>query len=266
MKKLLFSGCSLTQGVGLELEQMDPANYCNVFSRLAFDHGQVDNIGLGGHSNLRIFLDTSRQLLSGEYNYAFVGWTSYPRHVFYPVVQPEHNRHWLIPNSPVCQEPFEDINLSEKELLLLRDKFLLLQHAHYDILDIVRYVNILVHLAQSVGTKIYFINNLCHWDQDYFKRAVEPVKVSDLTPHTRELIDVASRRDTMIVALYNQMHDEYEEHGGIQEQLWLNLYDNISNKMVDIGNDNSHPGTATYTKYGTLLAQRFSELNHSNTK
>jgi hypothetical protein len=266
MKQLLFAGCSLTQGVGLDLEQTDPANYCNVFSRLAFDASAINNIGQGGHSNLRIFMDTASQLLSKQYDCAFVGWTSYPRHVFYPGIERVNTRRWLIPNSPV--EAYQDngVEFSQNELTMLRDQLLLLHHAHHDILDIVRYVNILVHLAESVGTKIYFINNLCHWDQGYFEKLQDPVQVKDFTAYTKTLLGADTRQDPILIALYNQIHDEYATHGGIQEHLWLNLYDNIISNKVDIGNDNSHPGPATYTKYGTFLAQRFSELNQTPSK
>jgi hypothetical protein len=157
--KILFSGCSVAAGLGLEREHLDADNYCNVFSNLVFDNPDITNISVPGYSNLRIFLDTSTEIIKNQYDYVFVSWTSYPRYVFWCGLETYTCKRVLLPSSPIMEHNGADITFSSNFFNKLRNDFLLVNHPHYDILDIVKYVNLLNTIASSRNTKIYFINN-----------------------------------------------------------------------------------------------------------
>lgn len=255
---LLFSGCSFTEGIGLDLHAEDPANYCNVFSKMAFVDTpySMKNIGVRGHSNLRIFLDTCDNIVRSHYDFVFVGWTGYPRHVMWTGLEEYETRRTLMPRTHVEEHNGNYLSFSSEFLNDLRDKFVLSASTHHDILDIVRYINILVELGNLKNTKVYFLNNICQWDNDYFNRIENPW-ASKLTPYTNKLLSSHNRDNRQIATLYNKMHDDYESLGGIQESKWLNLYDSFQRMQLDVGNDNLHPGKLSHQHYGNLLAQRF---------
>lgn len=259
MAKLLFSGCSITQGIGLDSENNNKDHYINVFTKQAFDNNAVvKNIGVAGNSNFRIFLDTSIELTKEYYDYAFVSWTSYPRHVFWAGLELYECRRSLTPG---LLEPSEhhgnDQSFSTAFFKDLRDKFVLVHHDHYEILDIIKYISLLSHIGTSIGTKIYFINNLCSWDYNYFNQLHGSIKPNNLSDYTNKLLNSSNRDDSQIEKLYNIMHQQYNEAGGIRSAQWLNLYNNIRSMTKDVGTDNLHPGPKTHLHYGNFLTTQF---------
>lgn len=261
MNNVLFSGCSFVEGCGLELGKEDPNNFCNVFSTEVFGTDyKLKNIGVRGYSNLRIFLDTCKELIDNQYDYVFVGWSSYPRYVFWAGLEEYECKRNFIPGSPIEEHKGNDISFDSKYMESLRDRFLLVHHAHYDILDIVKYIKILMCLAEQKNTKIYFINNICHWDQDYFKVIEDKIIPSNLTKYTNNILNTDNRDDEQIEKLYKKMHQDYASAGGINESLWLNLYESFSSKKIDTGtdkNDKLHPGPQSHINFGKFLAKQF---------
>lgn len=264
MLKILFSGCSITHGDGLDLKNQNSMHYSNVLVSEVFDaQAHVNNIGVGGYSNLKIFLDTCIELTKStqKYDFVFVGWTSYPR--FYAQVGLEQyncNRSF-IPGSSLLDFYGNNLSFSSKFLNNLRDSLSLISNPHYDILDIVQYVNILKLLAESKGTKIYFLNNLCQWDANYFNQIESPIKPDLLTNYTNKILNSNNRDDNQIDFLYRKMHKDYQSVGGIQKQLWLNLYDSMISMIIDLGTDNLHPGPLTHQSYGNFLAKKLRNLS-----
>lgn len=258
----LFSGCSYVAGVGLDLDKLDENNYTNVFAREVFGNKcSVNNIGVPGWSNYRIFLDTCAELLQKKYDYAFVSWTSYPRHVFWSALELYECQRSILWDAvaDIEEQKGNEFTFSADFLKKFRDSYLLTHNDHYEILDLVRYVNILISLAQKTNTKIYFINNLCHWDSDFFTRYSNKLP-SELTSYTKKLLCVDNRDDIEIGNLYNKMHNDYSNAGGIHEDLWLNLYYSFKHQVTDLGNDKSHPGPKSHKNYGLFLANQFKTI------
>jgi hypothetical protein len=256
---LLFSGCSITQGIGLHHENQNSMHYANVLTSMMFNNNvKVNNIGVAGYSNLRIFLDTCSELTKSNYDFVFVGWTSYPRFYTWLGLQASEYPGIFLPGTDLDDFDGNDLSYSKKFLNNFRDSFSLISHAHYDILDIVRYVNILKTLAENKNTKIYFLNNFCHWDKNYFRQINVQVKLDLLTNYTNKVLNSKNRNDDEVNFLYKKIHKDYKSLGGIQEKLWLNLYNSMTSMCVDLGNDNLHPGPLTHQSYGNFLANKLS--------
>lgn len=258
MVNVLFTGCSLVHGTGLAGEAADPNNFVNVFTRNVFSNYTLINKGVPGHSNLRIFLDTCQQLILSKYDYAFVCWTSYPRHVFCLGLEEYNTKRSFVPGNPsIVEHNGNDINFSSEFLTDLRNKLCLIEHPHSNITDIVRYVNILKSIADSQKTKIFFINNICYWDKDFFTKVENPIP-TNLTAYTNKILNSAYRNDNQIKTLYNMMHDDYLTNGSIQEDSWLNLYSSFRLfHQVDVGTDKTHPGPKSHQNFGNFLISKF---------
>ena len=265
MAKVVFSGCSFTAGNGwidTDLEkslQTECKESPDLWVNLC--HNQIDrlktldlvNIGQGGASNLEIFKNTVKVI--GQYNNnidtIFCQWTSVPRYNFSVGFE-----SW--PTTEGLQQSVrstEDVNLNKNiswdraYLDDLLDRLLVLHHLHGEIVKVVEYCNILQSLVNLFDIKIYFINGLCPWDQDYFVRLTE-VLPEQFTPFTKkEILNIDSRDDNDIFKLYTQLHDEYQLAGGIDPTKWINLYSSMSSNKVDTNFDQLHPGTKSNQIY-----------------
>lgn len=265
MTKILFAGCSYVKGNGLELLDQDPQHFCNVFTNEYFQENYtVTNIGVGGSSNLSIYLSASLAMMQQKFDYVFVGWTSYPRYNFRLGFETyEFGKQITISGGTramnFCHNGHK-LSYSRKWLEDFRDKYLLAHHEHFETVEIIKYVTLLTRLAELVGTKLYFINNMCPWTPGYFERKLT-VMPRDLDPYTQQILEVDSRDDSQIFELYDLMHDDFERFGGINSQKWINLYQSFKNTMVDVGNDQRHPGPLSHNKFGKFLTQKFSLLD-----
>lgn len=263
--KILFSGCSFSVGYGLEGERDDHDNYCNMLAREYFSGATVKNIGVNGYPNLNIYLDSAAELYGEHYDYAFVGWTSYPRHLFGVGLDSQDDGVRLIMSQgrgrPWNLRSFNggDLSFSEDFLNDYREKFLLTHNDHFEIVDIIKYVNLLKSQCQQSKTKIYFLNNLCPWDNGYFDYQTDVVP-SNLTDYTQGLLNIDRRTDDQIKILYNRIHNDYKLSGGIHPQSWLNLYSSFKSIQCDTGNDDKHPGPISHNNYGKLLVEQLAQL------
>jgi hypothetical protein len=257
MQNILFSGCSYVEGIGLTDKKSNPFHFVNIFTKEIFHNCNLKNIGIGGYSNLRIFLDTSDELISNKYDFAFVCWTSWPRHVFWLGLEPYETKRSFLPNWSINAHLGNEIQFDTKFLNSLNKKLCLICSDHHEIVDIIKYIKILNTLAQINNTKIYHINNLCLWDEGYFTVNKNP-KLENLTPYTNKIINSENRSDDQITELYQKIHKEYHNNGSINENLWLNLYGNFKQtSLLDYGNDNFHPGEKSHQNFGLKLAKIF---------
>ena len=134
-----------------------------------------------------------------------------------------------------------------------------LNHSHYYIRDLVNYVNILKNLANAKNTKIFFINNILPWDNAYFNYIDTTVIPSMLTDYTKELLDSNHRDDHDINLLYHTMHEDYNNNGGIQQDIWLNLYQSNYNMMIDVNHDLGHPGYQSNKLFADFLIEQLKQ-------
>jgi hypothetical protein len=156
-----------------------------------------------------------------------------------------------------------DVVYNQRYLKNINDRFTALAHPHHEIFNLVRYVNCLTNLAHLVGTKIFFINAMCPWDQDFFSK-LSSVLPEAYTEYTKKLINVDNRDDQEILQIYNKMHQQYDSAGGIQENYWLNLYLSLRSLLIDTNDDGVHPGIRSNRLYGKLLTTALSNKTQAN--
>lgn len=235
--KILFVGCSLTYGQGLGEEINDPKLWCNQVAKELFPNHQVDNRSRKGANNDWIFLETMSALMKEEYDTVFVEWTAIPRYNIDVGLELYDTRTLLADNSINVNTNWGTFKASW--LKDLGNGLRMLHHDHWDILKIVKYVNVLKSMHHG---NIYFVNGMLPWPRDYFVKK-EVSLPSDLSQYEQDLLNVDNRNDEEIFELYDMIHLQYKEYGGILPDNWLNLYDSLISMQIDIVSEqDKHPG------------------------
>ena len=260
--QILFSGCSVVEGVGLPQRTLDPNNFANIIGSVLGGH--VNNIAVNGNNNERIFLETAAQMSKSNYDMIVVCWTSYPRHVFWPGLELyECRRSMSACSVPIVEHNGNELSWSSAQFERIRQWFLMLTHDHYSILDICKYVNVLKTLAASQGGRIYFVNTLAAWDYNYFEQFIRLVNVvvkpCMLTDYTNQLLNSSQRDDEQINTLFHNMGQDYAQAGNIKPQHWLNLYQSLHSLQIDKGDDDRHPGPLSHQRYAKLLLENINQ-------
>ena len=254
--EILFHGCSFLEGVGLPGLTQDSDNFTNIIGQQL--GGNITNMAKGGNSNERIFLETVCEITKKRYDIVIIGWTSYPRHVFWPGLELFECRRSMTPiKENIIEHNGNDIAFSSRQFEKIRQWFMTLTHDHYHILDICRYVTAIKSIVEEQGGKIFFVNAIAQWDTGYFEQFDRlsdiVVRPDMLTNYTNQLLNSDNRDDEQIDALFHLMGRDYQQVGNIQHQNWLNLYQSLKSLMIDTGNDNFHPGPLSHKKYADLL-------------
>jgi len=273
MKKVVFTGCSFTAGVGWS--KIDPVNgfakdYPGLWVNLC--HHEISklkkleliNAGIGGASNTEIFEVTVKEISNhNDIDVVICQWTAMPRYKFSLGLEAWPTSETI--NSRASRSKF-DVNFSNgtrwsrQYLNDLFDRFFILHHLHGEILKVVKYSNILKKLSKKFNIKLYFVNGLCTWDQHYFVRLNNALP-EDYTSFTKKtILEIESRDDDDIFKLYKNIHDDYDQAGGIDPVDWINLYDSMEKNRIDTNYDNSHPGTQSNQLYFQLV-KKFLESN-----
>ena len=258
--KVLIVGCSYAVGHGLDLERHDP----KLWSNQLFPEAEISHTGKSGANNNWIFLETISQLQKQYYDIVLVAWSAIPRYNFHVGLE-------LYPVETMLRHS-DDIHLNSnvtipgKWLDSIGSSLDKVHNDHWDLLDLIKYVNTLVELqTASRRGKLVFINSLGPWCNNYFEyRNIQ--LPSDLDPYVQELLAVDQRNDKDISDLYNMIHNQYADYGGIQEKYWLNLYNSLRKQQVDTVSDtNKHPGYRSQQAYVTYLAPLlYKTLNENN--
>jgi hypothetical protein len=261
--KVLIVGCSFAYGTGLTLENSDPKLWVNQL----FPAAEITNASKTGANNQWIFLETMSQLRKQNYDIVLVAWSAIPRYNFQVGIE-------LYPVETMLRKSVDiklnsNVTIPGKWLDSIGANLDKIHNDHWDLLDLVKYVNTLIELQVNTKKgKLVFVNSLGPWANNYFehKKIILP---SDLDLYTQHLLEVDRRDDNDIFDLYNMIHTQYAEYGGIQEKYWLNLYNSLQNQLVDtVSSADFHPGYQSqelYTSYlAPILHKKLNETsNHS---
>jgi hypothetical protein len=255
MRYTLFAGCSYTFGSGFLQEKSDPDLWVNILHKNVKELSETHllNVARGGRSNAGIFSDAVYNLVNYDCKYAFIEWTSCPRYELELGLEMYPTSQQFMPNAPTRDHNLNDCTYSASYLESLRDRFTSLSHPHYEIKVILYYINSLVALAKITGTKIFFINGICPWDAEYFRQLYDVLPES-YTKFTKNILNADNRSDDEIFLIYNKMHNEYKEHGGIQTEYWLNLYQSMISQRIDRNSDGLHPGKLSNQIYANQFS------------
>lgn len=258
MKYCVFSGCSYTTGFGFDLEKNEPRLWVNQLHGNLFSHTTKLNVSKGGRSNAGIFQDTIKALTLYDVEYAIVEWTSMPRYELELGFELYTTRQMFGPNSPCCAHNLNNINYSAQYLNSIRDRFTTLVHDCYEICNLVEYVNTIIKLAQITNTRVFFVNGLGGWDKNFFDRKTN-VLPAQYTAYTQQILNSQTRDDEEVYKLYEKMHNKYDELGGINESLWLNLYNSMSDIQIDVNSDQLHPGVNSNNRFSEIFSKALTD-------
>ena len=262
-KKVLVSGCSFTVGCGLDGEKNNP----NLWVNQLFDSSIVKNIALGGRNNHSIFVNTISELMNYDYDLVIVAWSVIPR--FNINVGLETYETFC---GPACHY---DINVNDnttfrKEWLnRVGDSLLMLHNDHWDIIYLISYINAIKRIQETItdDNQVFFVNTFLPWSNGFFdyKNLTEP---SELSEYEQTLLSVETRDDEEIFNLYDKIHEDYKNYGGIQQQHWLNLYNSFQSMQVDHASSvDRHPGIKSQNIFSEYLANKLCvKLNSHNIK
>jgi hypothetical protein len=262
MTSILFNGCSFTKGTGLTDENLDPKLWTNQLAHNVFDNPVITNLSEAGRNNHWIFIETMSELLSNTYDVVIVGWTGTNRLNFNIGLELYNTLSRLSTNDTLDINLSSSQTISAKWLAGIGESIQKVQNPHWGILDLIKYINILHNYQVTQRkSKIFFVNSLCHWSNDYFT-LMDYTRPSELGDFYNEVLEIDNRDDAEIKQLYTMIHQQYSTYGGIQSNQWLNLYDSLFNKKIDCALDGIHPGYASqdlYTDY--LTCQLKNKLN-----
>ena len=249
---MLVCGNCFINGTGLVHGKDDPRLWIN---QLADTLGyNLSNIAQTGRNNDWIFLETSLELAKNQnyYDLVIVSWGSNP------LLNADLGLElWSTFTSflGVHEVETNKKTFTNEWQLSVQDKLFEGYNFHWDFLKLVKYVNIL----KKQHNNIYFVNTYSPWPDDYFikKNAQLP---SDLDDFTKQLLLVENRDDKEILDLYNLIHQQYSDAGGINEELWLNLYNNFKRNKLDRASEtDGHPGYLSQDRYTEMLLPSLKE-------
>jgi hypothetical protein len=256
MTTSLFVGCSFTAGKGFELEKQEPKLWVNMLhaQNAQLNKTELVNEGESGASNDKIFYNAVNGLLKHRPEYAFVQWTGAPRYTVLLGLETYATTQYFGHDGQTYDHNLHgDITYTASYLEGIKDRFLSLHHPHADIVNVIKYGNTLNNLAKETNTRIFFINGLCPWDNEFFTK-LENVLPDRYTKYTQEILETETRDDEEIFTLYNKIHNEYSQ-AGVDELNWLNLYNSFGSNKIDTNDDKTHPGINSNQLYFDIVNQ-----------
>jgi len=235
---ILVVGCSMTYGAGLKNASLDKNLWANKLFKDVFGNDvSITNGSKIGKNNHWIFLETMNYLVNNTYDLIVVAWSAIPRYDFHVDLE-LYSTHTMLNNKiPINTNRFG--KTSPKQLTNTGNQLRKIHNDHWDILNLIKYINILVNSSQ--GKRIVFVNTLMEFSNDYFTHK-DIFLPSELSKYERNLLNSINRNDKEVILLYNKIHKQYKMYGGIHEKVWLNLYDSLHSMQIDTSSDNAHPG------------------------
>ena len=261
MKCSVFTGCSYTEGIGLEEQSQDPNLWVNRLHNSTNANTKLINLGKSGATNIEIFQNSILALTEYPCENLFVAWTDLLRCKINPGVELySTNIFWSQASECIDIAVNPNISYSSNYLNSVRNRFFDLRHAHHEIVNVLKYTNIINRICNQLGVRAFFINSLIiDYDNEYFDRKDICVP-SDATALTQTHLNANTRDDQEFIQLYHKIHNDYANTGGLPPVCtWLNLYQSFrSNFYIDQGTDNLHPGPKSHRAFADWLIQNFS--------
>ena len=244
-KRILISGASLAAGHGLAKGTQNPELFVNrlAVEILGYKFDNVDNISMLGVDNKHIFLDTALGICTGKYSDALVCWQLIPR------INLNFGLEYYSTTAAIVSPENEcnDINLvagqkiTGNKILDLRRFFLRHHNAHWEILELIKYINILKSISQLHNVRLHFVNYNMLWQSGVYFQEINWQVPTDLDNFTQDILQSDFRDDSEVRQLYQMIHTQYQTAGGINSELWLNLHAPLRAIQLDIS-DEGHPG------------------------
>jgi hypothetical protein len=252
--KTLVTGCSFSSGYKFPEEKKCLRIWPKQLAKkLDWD---LENRSCTGANNHQIFLNTVQAMTQEKYDCILVAWTAIPRYNYHVGLE-LYDTQTMLNNININVNVVGHNVISGSWLEETGNRLRQIHNDHWDILTLIKYVNILTKL--QTNNKIFFVNSLCPWSLNYFdkKRIDQP---SDLDSYTYQLLDCDQRSDQQISDLYDMIHRHYFDNGGIKKEHWINLYHSFFNSKIDTVEKNDvHPGPKSQDLFTDLLYNSLKE-------
>ena len=203
------------------------------------------NRAQSGASNHLIFLSAAQSLLSGQFDKVFVQWSALNRVWFFP--GPDTRYSLNDEKRPDYQ--YRDFYISPREKKRLRDLVLMLNHDFHNILQLVDYCCILDTIAKQKQCDVYFINGIVPWTADIDNDNFDDLSAS-LSPYTKNILDFDNRDDTEVIAFLSELRSKFTM---MPRHLWINLFDSMFDRQVDLGPLGHHPGIQSHRQTADMI-------------
>ena len=268
--KCLITGASISAGHGLSQGKLDEKLWATRLLKNIdnCDIENIKNLSNAGDDNFQIFKLTSLSLMKENYKSVIVCWQNIPRTNYFFGLETYNTRFAIL-----SSQPPRDINLlngssiTKTQLTNMRKNLLAYYNHHWDLANLVFYVNTLINITKQKKINIRFVNYDLPWNNYKFFDRVSWNTPSSLDPFTNELLQSQQRDDSESKEIYKIIHNEYEDLGGIQEKYWLNLYEPLHSKKTDvISLDDLHPGYESQDIFTSFLTRSYSESLTTNKK
>jgi hypothetical protein len=230
-----FNGCSLTLGEGFDPDQRDSYIYDRLLEK-KFNFSRT-NIAVGGSSNYTIFMRSVDAVMSGHYDCVITQWSALNRMWLYPGPDAE-----FFVNDNELEFSYRHIRLGADEKRKFKNTLLLLNGDYHNIIDLVKFSNIIKAVAESTGTKVVFVNGLVPWEKDLITPLDKDLN-SLLSDYSKQMLDFDHRADEEIAKFFQRLQEFAKQ---IDQTLWVNLFDSWQKNFVDVGPQGHHPGIKSH--------------------
>ena len=226
-----LNGCSFTVGEGFPSDQRDYYIYDRLLEhKLKFAR---TNISKSGSSNYSIFMRSVDAVMSGKHDCVITQWSALGRLWLYPGPDTA-----FCTNEAGADYSYRHIYLSKKDKTKLRDTILLLNGDYNNIIDLVKYCNILQQLGTATKTKIIFVNGLVPWTDDLIHQPGKDL-ANSLSTYSKRMLDFDNRDDVEIINFFTRLQKHFST---LDTTLWVNLFEMWMENIIDVGPEGHHPG------------------------
>jgi hypothetical protein len=245
---VLFTGCSITAGVGLDNEKLDEYLFCNqiVKNLEKLQNHPIINDARCGFSNEEIFKSTARRLLTDDLDYIFVCWTGIPRWNFWP-----DSNNLSKMQSLTAGENIPFLSLYTELASMTSD--------YSQFRDVILYSNILLEMSKLKNCQIFFINCLVPIRVDWAISCL----ISDVTLENNQIkiTELLGTFDLDHISQLDLLKEDFVKQGDVLLDHWLDISERVNILFgADIGNDGSHPGPTAHTNFATKLISKLKDI------
>lgn len=252
-RKILFSGCSFTADSGFLPENKPRHHWVDLFSN-HFDC-YYQNIAIGGMSNNEIFQRTTETVLDKQFDLVIVMWSSIGRRWIY------HNDQniddYTIINSNLHSalghkcDAVESKQIHKLNTTYFENQYMNLKHWLLEIIA-------LEHLLKRLQLPYIFAKGSENFLDDF--KASQVLDHGFVIPDTiRPLLDFDHRPDYFIK---EKLMAIKRLIGIIDSTHWVNWdQDSFASAMIDVADDQKHPGTVSNQKFFDQLKLYTQEKN-----
>ena len=249
--RFTFIGCSFTVGVGLVHEKNDVNNYTNIVAN--HFSADVKNSAVGGNSNYNIFMSALNEILFNTPDKIFVQWSALNRLWLYP----GPNTNLVLSHTIKNDYSYRNIKYSKKELQKFTDTYHILNHDYNNLITLINYCNILTEISKN-KTQVIFINGLLPWTREILSLDTTLDFSKNLSNYTKEILEFDSRDDNELIDFFTKLNKDVQ---GLNQIMWVNMFDSMTKTLIDFGTDNEHPGPKSHQQYAEMIINYLEDHN-----